>query len=257
MKRSSHVEIDQDAPASDGDGKPATTITSKAKQLAALAEKLANGGELTAEEKAFIEAHDKSRWAKSVDAIAKHFHVSARAVLRWIDRAPEVFTKSANGRYDLRALEDWRRADVLTNKKGRVTEWDAEDAGASAAGMTLPQLRTEKERAVVIKTWLQIDILRAKYADVDLVKSQVQGVFARAKARIKRLPRELCYAVTGITPAQAEQLLDGETDNILNDLCEAITGMEKELERPAVEETGERHLQHSPRADVPRKARPY
>jgi predicted ATP-binding protein involved in virulence len=81
-------------------------------------------------------------------------------------------------------------------------------------------LKAKKIHLECQKLATQIDILRAKYVSLEDVLTQFRAVIYAVKEKMRRLPSELAYEVSGVTPAESEERIEKAINKILTALSE-------------------------------------
>lgn len=93
------------------------------------------------------------------------------------------------------------------------------------------ELKLLRLRLDCVKTHTQNQILTSKYTPVDKVLTQIRTVIYALKEKFLRLPSEMAYEVSGVTPADAEERLHAAIVKILDELTnEDYPSLEQRLQ---------------------------
>ena len=180
-----------------------------------LLEKAKRGIVLSGGDAEFLHRHkDKERWKKNLGEVAAVFNVAVSALRRWQDINPDAFQKTPLG-YDLDAIKVVRKQFLADGNYTRLNDGDEVNVEGVEDVATL---KARKIHLECQKLATQIEILQAKYVSVDEVLAQVRAVMYAIKEKIKRIPPEMAYEVSGVSPAEAEERLLTCIDKILREM---------------------------------------
>jgi hypothetical protein len=180
-----------------------------------LLEKAKRGIVLSIGDTEFLHRHkDKERWKKNLSEVAAVFNVYVSAMMRWKEINPDAFQKTPLG-YDLDAIKSVRKQFLADGSYTRLN--DGDDVNVEGVE-DVATLKARKIHLECQKLATQIEILQAKYVSVDEVLAQVRAVMYAIKEKIKRIPPEMAYEVSGVSPAEAEERLFTCIDKILREM---------------------------------------
>ena len=180
-----------------------------------LVEKAKRGVVLSAIEASFLELHkDTARWKKTLKEIAATFNVTAGAIRRWYDINPDAFQKTPLG-YDLDAIKVVRKQFLADGDYTRLNDGDEVNVEG------VEDVATLKAR----KIFLECKNLEIKNKKAEAILIEVEKVLVAfrticyaVKDKFSRVPSELAYEVSGVTPAEAEQRIRDKIDKICHEL---------------------------------------
>lgn len=182
-----------------------------------LLEKAKRGIVLSGGDAEFLHRHkDKERWKKNLGEVAAVFNVAVSALRRWQDINPDAFQKTPLG-YDLDAIKVVRKQFLAEGNYTRLNDGDEVNVEGVEDVATL---KAKKIHLECQKLATQIDILRAKYVSLEDVLTQFRAVIYAVKEKMRRLPSELAYEVSGVTPAESEERIEKAINKILTALSE-------------------------------------
>lgn len=182
-----------------------------------LLEKAKRGIILSAGDADFLHRHkDGTRWKKTLNEIAVEFNVTVGAMRRWQEINQDAFQKTPLG-YDLDAIKMVRKQFLADGNYTRLNDGDEVNVEGVEDVATL---KAKKIHLECQKLATQIDILRAKYVSLEDVLTQFRAVIYAVKEKMRRLPSELAYEVSGVTPAESEERIEKAINKILTALSE-------------------------------------
>lgn len=201
-----------------------------AEKLKQLIDKLRIGQKLTAAERRFVAAAQRPpEFFKTHDEIALHYGVTRQSVYGWRDFMPDAFVKRPEG-YDARKIAEARKKFVAQSKKTNLNAGDMRNAN-EANGAPAPQsddeapprevfedAETLKARKMTLecqKMGAQIDILMGLYVKKTTVVRELRAVLYGIKDALMRVPAEVCYSVSGKTPAEAQEIVSESIRRVL------------------------------------------
>lgn len=197
-----------------------------AEKLKQLIDKLKAGGKLTSQERKFVaQSQRPPEFFGTLEEIAAHYGVVRSALRRWEESSPAAFVKTEQG-YDAKAIAEARRKFVGQGKKTRLNEGDIKainaDVGQSAekppAVEVFEDVETLKARKMTLecqKMTAQIDILMGLYVKKSMVVRELRAVLYGLKDAMMRVPAEVCYSVSGKTPAEAQEIVSEAIRRVL------------------------------------------
>lgn len=238
-----------------------------AEHLKLLLDRLKAGGKLTSQERKFVaQAQRAPEFYATKAEIAKHYGVVRSALDRWEQLSPEAFVKDPKRGYDADLIAEARRKFVASGKKVRLNEGDVKNAKTGGGEVsepdnslpgttheTLEQIKIRKSNLDCIKVAEQIDLARRLTVKRSLAERVVMAFAIRVRDSMLRVPAEVCYAVSGKTPAEAQEIMIEAITAKLNkmdaeDLKQVSMALEGDGEgdhiatrMPALRETNGRH----------------
>jgi len=192
----------------------ATTAEDTQKKLQDLLARVAAGHPLSYAESEFLKGRTIQPKYQTLKDVAAFYSVSPEALRRWEEKYPEAFIKGPNG-YDIEKIKAARQQFLASGKYTRLNDGDT----INVEGVQdVASLKARKIHLECQKLATQIEILQAKYVSVDEVLAQVRAVMYAIKEKIKRVPPEMAYEVSGVSPAEAEERLFTCIDKILREM---------------------------------------
>lgn len=176
------------------------------KEKANILKKLESGQTLTEAQRLILYGSktDQSRYAKNQTDLAEFLGVDRKTIQRW--RKEENFPKaSADGRYDVIAVRDWRER---SRNSGSTSVEDLSKAEGEARRVWLQVEKLEHE----------IEISKGQFITIEQAQTDVSTMCARARAILLAIPDTLAPLVIGKTATQAQQLIRKEIDNALEQI---------------------------------------
>lgn len=185
------------------------------KRFQSLLEKVQRGIVLSVADADFLHRHkDQTRWKKNLGEVAEFFNVTAAAMRRWKDINPSAFEKTHLG-YDLDAIKAVRKQFLADGNYTRLNDGDE----VNVEGME--DVATLKARKIFLECKnLEIKNKKAEsiLIEVDKVLIAFRAICYAVKDKFSRVPSELAYEVSGVTPAEAEQRIRDKIDKICQEL---------------------------------------
>ena len=180
-----------------------------------LLEKVQRGVVLSVADTDFLHRHkDQARWKKNLGDIAAVFNVTPAAMRRWQDINPDAFKKTPLG-YDLDAIKVVRKQFLADGNYTRLNDGDEVNVEGVEDVATLKARKIFLEcKNLEIKTKKAESIL----IEVDKVLIAFRAICYAVKDKFSRVPSELAYEVSGVTPAEAEQRIREKIDKICQEL---------------------------------------
>jgi hypothetical protein len=192
----------------------ATTAEDTQKKLQDLLARVAAGHPLSYAETEFLKSRNTQPRYETQKDVADFFSISPGALRRWEEKYPEAFAKGPNG-YDIEKIKAARQQFLASGKYTRLNDGDT----INVEGVQdVASLKARKIHLECQKLATQIEILQSKYVSVDEVLAQVRAVMYAIKEKIKRIPPEMAYEVSGVSPAEAEERLLVCIDKILREM---------------------------------------
>ena len=192
----------------------ATTAEDTQKKLQDLLARVAAGHPLSYAESEFLKGRTIEPKYQTLGDVAAFFSISTPGLRRWEEKYPEAFAKGPNG-YDLEKIKAARQQFLASGKYTRLNDGDT----INVEGVQdVASLKARKIHLECQKLATQIEILQSKYVSVDEVLAQVRAVMYAIKEKIKRVPPEMAYEVSGVSPAEAEERLLTCIDKILREM---------------------------------------
>jgi len=192
----------------------ATTDEDTQKKLQDLLARVAAGHPLSYAESEFLKGRTIQPKYQTLGDVAVFFSISPGALRRWEEKYPEAFVKNPNG-YDIEKIKAARQQFLASGKYTRLNDGDT----INVEGVQdVASLKARKIHLECQKLATQIEILQSKYVSVDEVLAQVRAVMYAIKEKIKRVPPEMAYEVSGVSPAEAEERLFTCIDKILREM---------------------------------------
>ena len=180
-----------------------------------LLEKVQRGVVLSVADTDFLHRHkDQARWKKNLGAVAAVFNVTPAAMRRWQEINPDAFQKTPLG-YDLDAIKVVRKQFLADGNYTRLNDGDE----VSVEGVE--DVATLKARKIFLECKnLEIKNKKAEsiLIEVDKVLIAFRAICYAVKDKFSRVPSELAYEVSGVTPAEAEQRIREKIDKICQEL---------------------------------------
>ena len=180
-----------------------------------LLEKVQRGVVLSVADTDFLHRHkDQARWKKNLGDIAAVFNVTPAAMRRWQDINPDAFKKTPLG-YDLDAIKVVRKQFLADGNYTRLNDGDEVNVEGVEDVATLKARKIFLEcKNLEIKNKKADSIL----IEVDKVLIAFRAICYAVKDKFSRVPSELAYEVSGVTPAEAEQRIREKIDKICQEL---------------------------------------
>jgi len=180
-----------------------------------LLEKAKRGIVLSGGDAEFLHRHkDKERWKKNLGEVAAVFNVATSALRRWQDINPDAFQKTPLG-YDLDAIKVVRKQFLADGNYTRLNDGDEVNVEG------VEDVATLKARKIFLECKnLEIKNKKAEsiLIEVDKVLIAFRAICYAVKDKFSRVPSELAYEVSGVTPAEAEQRIRDKIDKICQEL---------------------------------------
>ena len=180
-----------------------------------LLEKVQRGVVLSVADTDFLHRHkDQARWKKNLGDVAAVFNVTPAAMRRWQEINPDAFQKTPLG-YDLDAIKVVRKQFLADGNYTRLNDGDE----VSVEGVE--DVATLKARKIFLECKnLEIKNKKAEsiLIEVDKVLIAFRAICYAVKDKFSRVPSELAYEVSGVTPAEAEQRIREKIDKICQEL---------------------------------------
>ena len=180
-----------------------------------LLEKVQRGVVLSVADTDFLHRHkDQARWKKNLGAVAAVFNVTPAALRRWQDINPDAFQKTPLG-YDLDAIKLVRKQFLADGNYTRLNDGDEVNVEG------VEDVATLKARKIFLECKnLEIKNKKAEsiLIEVDKVLIAFRAICYAVKDKFSRVPSELAYEVSGVTPAEAEQRIREKIDKICQEL---------------------------------------
>ena len=180
-----------------------------------LLEKVQRGVVLSVADTDFLHRHkDQARWKKNLGDVAAVFNVTAAAMRRWQDINPDAFQKTPLG-YDLDAIKVVRKQFLADGNYTRLNDGDEVNVEG------VEDVATLKARKIFLECKnLEIKNKKAEsiLIEVDKVLIAFRAICYAVKDKFSRVPSELAYEVSGVTPAEAEQRIREKIDKICQEL---------------------------------------
>jgi hypothetical protein len=192
----------------------ATTDEDTQKKLQDLLARVAAGHPLSYAESEFLKNQSTETGYKTLKDVAAFFGITQGALRRWEEKYPDAFEKGSSG-YNIEKIKAARQQFLASGKYARLNDGDT----INVEGVQdVASLKARKIHLECQKLATQIEILQAKYVSVDEVLAQVRAVMYAIKEKIKRVPPEMAYEVSGVSPAEAEERLLVCIDKILREM---------------------------------------
>jgi DNA-binding MarR family transcriptional regulator len=165
----------------------------------------------------FLNRHkDAERWKRTLTEIAYHFKVKQQSMLRWQEKSPEAFKKTPIG-YDLDAIKQARKDFLATGSYVKLNDGDEINIEGVQDYATLKARKIHLEcQSIEAKN----NYFMGKTVSVDDVMAQLKTVIHVVKEKFRSMPRELAYKVSGVSPAEAEEIIEARMQEILYALSE-------------------------------------
>ena len=180
-----------------------------------LLEKVQRGVVLSVADTDFLHRHkDQARWKKNLGAVAAVFNVTPAAMRRWQEINPDAFQKTPLG-YDLDAIKLVRKQFLADGNYTRLNDGDEVNVEG------VEDVATLKARKIFLECKnLEIKNKKAEsiLIEVDKVLIAFRAICYAVKDKFSRVPSELAYEVSGVTPAEAEQRIREKIDKICQEL---------------------------------------
>jgi len=180
-----------------------------------LLEKVQRGVVLSVADTDFLHRHkDHARWKKNLGAVAAVFNVTPAAMRRWQEINPDAFQKTPLG-YDLDAIKVVRKQFLADGNYTRLNDGDEVNVEG------VEDVATLKARKIFLECKnLEIKNKKAEsiLIEVDKVLIAFRAICYAVKDKFSRVPSELAYEVSGVTPAEAEQRIREKIDKICQEL---------------------------------------
>jgi len=195
-----------------------------------LLEKAKRGIVLSVGDTEFLHRHkDKERWKKNLSEVAVVFNVYVSAMMRWKEINPDAFQKTTLG-YDLDAIKAVRKQFLSDGNYTRLNDGDEVNVEG------IEDVATLKARKIFLECKnLEIKNKKAEsiLIEVDKVLIAFRAICYAVKDKFSRVPSELAYEVSGVTPAEAEQRMREKIDKICQELSvEDYSKLEDALTTP-------------------------
>lgn len=192
----------------------ATTAEDTQKKLQDLLARVSAGHPLSYAESEFLKSRNTEPRYATLKDVAAFFSITQGALRRWEEKYPDAFEKGSNG-YNIEKIKAARQQFLASGKYARLNDGDTINVEGVQDVATL---KARKIHLECQKLATQIEILQAKYVSVDEVLAQVRAVMYAIKEKIKRIPPEMAYEVSGVSPAEAEERLFTCIDKILREM---------------------------------------
>ena len=180
-----------------------------------LLEKVQRGVVLSVADTDFLHRHkDQARWKKNLGDVAAVFNVTPAAMRRWQEINPDAFQKTPLG-YDLDAIKAVRKQFLADGNYTRLNDGDEVNVEG------VEDVATLKARKIFLECKnLEIKNKKAEsiLIEVDKVLIAFRAICYAVKDKFSRVPSELAYEVSGVTPAEAEQRIREKIDKICQEL---------------------------------------
>ena len=180
-----------------------------------LLEKVQRGVVLSVADTDFLHRHkDQARWKKNLGDVAAVFNVTPAAMRRWQEINPDAFQKTPLG-YDLDAIKVVRKQFLADGNYTRLNDGDEVNVEG------VEDVATLKARKIFLECKnLEIKNKKAEsiLIEVDKVLIAFRAICYAVKDKFSRVPSELAYEVSGVTPAEAEQRIREKIDKICQEL---------------------------------------
>lgn len=180
-----------------------------------LLEKVQRGVVLSVADTDFLHRHkDQARWKKKLGDVAAVFNVTPAAMRRWQEINPDAFQKTSLG-YDLDAIKLVRKQFLADGNYTRLNDGDEVNVEG------VEDVATLKARKIFLECKnLEIKNKKAEsiLIEVDKVLIAFRAICYAVKDKFSRVPSELAYEVSGVTPAEAEQRIREKIDKICQEL---------------------------------------
>jgi hypothetical protein len=191
-----------------------TTAEDTQKKLQDLLARVAAGHPLSYAETEFLKSRNTQPRYETQKDVADFFSISPGALRRWEEKYPEAFVKGPNG-YDIEKIKAARQQFLASGKYTRLNDGDTinvegvqDVASLKARKIFLEcknlEIKNKKAEAILI--------------EVDKVLTAFRAICYAVKDKFCRLPSELAYEVSGVTPAEAEQRMREKIDKICQEL---------------------------------------
>jgi len=189
-----------------------------------------NGVVLSTEDTNFLHSFkDTKRWKKTLKEVSVFFNVDISALTRWRNKDPDSFAKTPLG-YDLDRIKETRKAFLADGSHVRLNDGDEINIEG------IEDVATLKARKIFLECKnLEIKNKKAEaiLIEVDKVLTAFRAICYAVKDKFCRLPSELAYEVSGVTPAEAEQRMREKIDKICQELSvEDYSKLEDALTTP-------------------------
>jgi hypothetical protein len=206
-----------------------TTAEDTQKKLQDLLARVAAGHPLSYAETEFLKSRNTQPRYETQKDVADFFSISPGALRRWEEKYPEAFVKGPNG-YDIEKIKAARQQFLASGKYTRLNDGDTinvegvqDVASLKARKIFLEcknlEIKNKKAEAILI--------------EVDKVLTAFRAICYAVKDKFCRLPSELAYEVSGVTPAEAEQRMREKIDKICQELSvEDYSKLEDALTTP-------------------------
>ena len=192
----------------------ATTAEDTQKKLQDLLARVKAGHPLSYAESEFLKSRNTEPRYQTQKDVAAFFSITPAALRRWEERYPEAFVKGPNG-YDIEKIKAARQQFLASSNYTRLNDGDT----INVEGVhDVASLKARKIYLDCEKIATQIEVLRQNFVPVDRVLSEVRAVMYALKEKIKRIPPEMAYEVSGVSPAEAEERLFACIDKILREM---------------------------------------
>jgi IS4 transposase len=192
----------------------ATTDEDTQKKLQDLLARVAAGHPLSYAESELLKSRSTDSKYATLKDVAAFFGITQGALRRWEEKYPDAFEKGSNG-YNIEKIKAARQQFLASGKYARLNDGDT----INVEGVQdVASLKARKIHLECQKLATQIEILQSKYVSVDEVLAQVRAVMYAIKEKIKRIPPEMAYEVSGVSPAEAEERLLVCIDKILREM---------------------------------------
>lgn len=171
------------------------------------------------------------------------------------DYKAEKFLKSQNKKNILdQSGENKQKAEDIDELSPEVEEFD--DSSTLGVEVTdeydfsdIESLKGKKLALECEKLQAHIQVLRQKWTSVEHALAQFRAMIYATKEKLRRLPSELAYEVSGVSPAEAEQKIRDGVDRI----CEELAAEDYSKLVKSFEEVVEHKKRIDPRAPSGRK----
>jgi hypothetical protein len=210
-------------------------VAAKTNKLAGLLAKLKAGKKLTKSEEAFVEASkQEGRYVKSLSAVAAQFGVIRQNLVNWKKYDTDGALEKTELGYDIEAVKRLRARMLVESGNPILRDSDIGATKPAADGeaeeeLDVGTLKARKIRLECDKLIVQIQRELKKLVLLDDVLAEGRAFAYSVKDAVLRIPKELAYEVSGLSPSEAEERMNEYVNKMLTDLSE--TQFEAMVER--------------------------
>ena len=165
----------------------------------------------SADERLLKQHKNNLLWRPSLKDVAAHMGVTDTALQRWKHIDPEAFEKSELG-YDLDRIKAARKQFQATSPQTRLADGDEINLEGVQDVATLKARKIDLECQ---KLLLDIERKRGQLIPIDEALLQFRTILYAVREEMKRMPAELAYEVSGVSPAEAEDRINECLDKTL------------------------------------------